>query len=536
MKERCKKKYDFNDSFVYERLISFFKSHGLTVLFEKVDLYSLKRNNDEIDYFIAQFIIENSQDETLEFDYLINMVKGFFVSNAISLQIDNNDLYKSNFKNVKVFLDTTFLIYALGFKLEESKNCSLEILKMLTDSNAELCCFFHNYEEVKSILIAYRNNIKNPRKFKSCKTLEFFDINKYSVDDVDDVINTLEEKINKLGISIEERPSYPSNEEEIKKNGDALIDYLGLKEYIKNLRPNYLEPNLETDISTAFSVKYLRHGKKAKKIENCIAFFITTNDFLVRAVNYYCTDNKNEIELFFSEKDIASIMWIKHFKTNIDFPKHQLIENAISALEPTESLIQQFYEKVQKLEKEGGITVEEAAILRLDRFAKKELMNRTYGDADFLEENTIFEILDEQKKSQTIVQNEIISNLTKKMELDDEDKRKRKERIMIKIQEDITNKNNRLFDAIKWIVRILFICVFVFSIYYTVIGFVNNYDIHSKFLSIASLILSIVSNIDLFFGNIGFLSKILGNIKLKHYYKKLEKAKENARYYEVDLD
>ena len=376
-------------------LISFFATNGMCIIKDTALLDLLKKRDDHQKYYIAQFIVEEYKKKTEVFSYIEDMVKGFFVSTAISIQPQNMDVAQSKFQGLNCYIDTRMVINALGLHLPEEKISSLELLTMLKEKGAELFCFEHNVQEILSIIIAYKHGLNNPYCNNFHQTLEAWDSQNYTVSDVDRYLSILRTKISHLGITIIERPtvtevdSYPFSDTE-------LINCIN-----DNMRYSNREA-IETDVQSVASILLLRDGYKNTEIEKCKYVFVTSNVHLTNVVNSFLLKNSicdfhNETMPIITDIDLSSIVWLKCYSSHKDFPRQKLIEQSLTALEPTPTMMTTFFEMVDRLVFEGGITADEAAIIRADSYCKKELSGLVKGDADSITVDTVYTIREKLK-------------------------------------------------------------------------------------------------------------------------------------------
>ena len=114
------------------------------------------------------------------FDYLVELVKGYFVTTALYLQAENPNATTASFSDVTFFLDTRLLLAYLGYKTEEENNSVQKMVESLKKNGAKLACFTYNIDEVNSILEAYKLSTISKSKRPSTFTLEYFDDHGYS--------------------------------------------------------------------------------------------------------------------------------------------------------------------------------------------------------------------------------------------------------------------------------------------------------------------------------------------------------------------
>lgn len=430
-------------------LVSFFASNGLCIIKNTALLELLKKKDDHQKYYISQFIIDEYSKQSEVFSYIEDMVKGFFVSAAISIQPQNIDVVQSKFQGLNCFLDTRIIINALGLHLPEERTSSLELLKMLTEKGAELYCFEHNVQEIISILTAYRYGLTNPHNITSHQTLEAWDRQQYTLSDVDRYMSLLKTKISQLGITIVERPcindiaSYPFDDSQ-------LISYID-----ENMNYNKHEA-IETDVQSVASIFLLRDGYKNTEIEKSKYVFVTSNVHLTNVVNTFLIRNSicnyhEETMPIITDIDLSSIVWLKCYSTHKEFPKQKLIEQSLTALEPTPTMMTTFFEMVDRLVSEGGITADEAAIIRTDAYCKKELSGLVRGNIDNITEETVYSIR-EKLKSQ------YVGDANKSSELNYQKYSEQKEanrKILAKAIQEIEVVGKTAFDATQKFLKVV---------------------------------------------------------------------------------
>ena len=123
LNEHFQSSYNTDESI--KALIDFFVTKGFIVVKNPKILEMVTQKNGKLDYYIANFIIDENNRQSIIFDYINDMVKGFFVSAAISTESKTGNMVKSKFKDTSFFLDTTIIIQALGFKLKaEKRECT----------------------------------------------------------------------------------------------------------------------------------------------------------------------------------------------------------------------------------------------------------------------------------------------------------------------------------------------------------------------------------------------------------------------------
>lgn len=516
----------YDEEIAMQALITFFATNGLCVIRDTMLLEMLKKSDDALKYCIAQFILQEWNAKSYIFNYIEDMVKGFFVSTVISLQPQNITVAHSKFKGLQCYIDTRIIINALGLHLPEAKEASLELLQMLKAKGAELCCFEHNYREIEDIVAAYKNGLKNPRNNRSHQTLEGWDEQKYTVTDVERYQILLASKITALGIKVIPRPSI-SDLQAYPFNDNDLVSYI-------EERMNYGNRDaLETDVSSVASILLLREGHRALEIEKSKAIFITSNIKLVSVVNSFLEENnvcfpENEAMPIITDMDMSSIVWLKCYSTHKDYPKQRLIEHALVALEPSPALLTTFFDIVDRIESEGGITEDEAAIIRTDAFCRKELANTVKGDNSSITEQTVYDIKDKlRKKYVGAAEEKTDLNYKKYIE-----ERETNRNSIVKALENVKtirqtayNKIYELLNVIAWIIIVGLIFSFIIL---SVIGVKDNGQIWRAMIL---LFFSICGTVDMVASKMNHIKRLIKYIATAISDRLADKKK--AEYVEI---
>lgn len=373
-------------------LIGFFANNGL-ILVQNPNQLSITKNTleDRVSYCVARFIVEEYRKETEIFDYIVNMVKGFFVSTAISFHPENLSMPHSKFKNLRCYLDTRVIIDALGLRLPSGKKAALELIDMLRSEQATVCCFQHTVTEISDIINAYKNSLTSPNSIGSYNTLEHWDEENYSVERVCRYLVLLEKKIEDLNIKIV--PSPAKFETRVKG-----LKTLKFQNNLKNKVTYHSSNAYNYDVLSVMGTMRLRNGAVATELEKCDHIFITTNTPLINVLNNCLKDYDGKIPPVISDVSMSSIVWFKCYNSHGDYPKHKLIDNAMLAIEPSSSVLKEFYEEVDHLLAEGELTEDEATIIRTDIHLKRELASSVNGDANLVDKNTVTQIHERLQK------------------------------------------------------------------------------------------------------------------------------------------
>lgn len=381
---------DYKQEEAERSLLLFFEREGGNVLLSVDNLVQLTYRNNEMEYYVAHFILEQNSKKTVLMDYLIELVKGYFVTMALYLQADNANVTTSSFKEVVFFLDTRILLACLGLKSKQENDSVQEMIRTLLGSGAKLACLTYNVDEVYGILEAYKNSRLYNGGWPSAYTLEYLDekLDGYSL--VDSYQRNITALLEREGIRCVSSDDVLPPERQDYTPGCG-IDYNEMEKIIKSYKPFYNIQTLPDDVNAIELVRRIRGSKKLPYIEKCRAVFVTGNGILIRATTEYLKKERIDVgfPLAISGDELCVIAWLKNFERNSELPKMRLLENVLAAITPSKELMFAYFTHLDNLERRGEISREEVTLLRVDHYAKRELMEQTHGNKEKLTDAVI---------------------------------------------------------------------------------------------------------------------------------------------------
>lgn len=477
---------------------------------------------EQTNYYIGQFILNENEKGTSIFESIYNIVCGFMLANVIYMQVDNSN--NASLKNVNFYIDTPLILNILGYKTEEKNNSATILIDLLKQKQGILKCFENNYNELYSIIYAYKENIG---RFNE-KTLEGLDILNYTETDVELILNNLKDILLKKEIKIEEMPNYEIN---------PGIDELELEKYLKEKYEEKDEKNekrIRIDVESISAISRLRAGKIFSKLEECKAIFVTTNYELVKSSTIFLNKKPFEqIGYVISDVELTTFLWLKNFRTNPDLPKFKLIENARLSMQPNPVIMERFKDALEKLNSMGLINeVDEFENLRTSYYYKSELMQKIGADRDKINPEIVRGIIDkksENLESRLNVANERIRKLEREKEESENDRREARISIEEGCKKKATKISKTIINSLNFglnVVLYTFLCI---SVFYTTLDILGNKQI-TNISAVVSLLVSIVGILDMIFPRMNYIKKWLmkkqENIREYLNYRLIKKERE----------
>ncbi|HFO9584538.1 TPA: hypothetical protein ACHLG2_002952, partial [Listeria monocytogenes] len=154
--------HEYSDNDIEESLINFIKKYNLDILkFDAEVDFRTSNSADELNYQISSVITEFLSEDSYLAKYLVDIVKGSMVLDAIS-NTDDLDLSKieKKFKNTTIYVDTSLAMFLLGLSGDRQQEPRVELIKLLQTNGANLSIFERNINEIENILEYLKFNLK----------------------------------------------------------------------------------------------------------------------------------------------------------------------------------------------------------------------------------------------------------------------------------------------------------------------------------------------------------------------------------------
>ena len=369
-------------------LLGFLKENDLLIMSAVTTgtlIPDLPPTTKSIKYYVAKYIRHLQDTASPELSYLHRLIEGNMLANAIFLPDPNRAGQK--FQRTKLFFDTTFLIYALGYGGKPRQEPCAELLNMLYESGADLRCFPHTVDEIINILDACSRRMKAGVRSDQYGTVDYFIEREYSDSDIQLLINNLPKNLQSIRVQIEAMPPYTPM---------YVIDELALSGAFDD-EIHYVNPQAnKRDVDSISAIMRLRHLQSYYYVENCCALFVTTNSRLAKAVRMFFHRNSSErvVSSCITDSSLTTLLWLKKPLQMPDLPMKRIIADCYAALQPDEQLIQAYLTKIKQLEQNKEITPDEVLMLRYSLEARQALMDLTSGDEDAFTHITVQEVLE----------------------------------------------------------------------------------------------------------------------------------------------
>jgi len=368
---------------------SYLASHSLT-LFRALRNRTLipmpKGATKSQKYVFAAYVNNLVELNDALLDYVDTVLEGHMLATAVFLPDPGST--KAKFKDTCVFFDTNFILSALGHAGKSLEAPKKELLEILYEFGADLCCFDHTYDEITFVLRGCAANLRaGTQNSGHGSTFDYFFTKGFNESDVLLLVERLESGMKRIRIGIKNTPTYDSNYK---------VDEVKLEERIKS-GVNYSNLYaMKRDLDSLTAIIRLRGHSQAVIIERSKAIFVTTNTALVRAANEFLHHemNSNEPPIAISDWDLMNLLWLKGPIRAPALPRKRLLADCYAAVQPSDEFRKRYFDEVEKLANLGKFSASDVYALRRSLEAQKIAMDLSVGDEDAFTEGTVQEVLE----------------------------------------------------------------------------------------------------------------------------------------------
>lgn len=266
----------------------------------------------------------------------------------------------------------------------------------------------------------------------------------------------------------------------------------------------YKKDTLDNDIKSIAATLVLRDQFATESIEDCRAIFVTSNTQLTNRTRSFLVKegvlNNRYVMPIITDIELSSIVWLKCYSTHKDYPTKKLIEYSLAALEPTDELMKAFIHTVDKMQADGEIDYEEATLIKIDSFCRRELARITKGDASSVDEVVVHSVRDAcvRNIAGDAVQERDSAIRDSQVSLEKYAAEKAKNRQLLKrIIEDVSEKSRRTEKSVSAILHILTYLAFAMLAIVSVVSTIKGHNQHEFYVyAIIALVVEILGVID----------------------------------------
>jgi hypothetical protein len=377
-----------------EFLISFLEYYKIDVILEKeippeIEDSPIARKNRIVAEYIRGCISE--QGEKLE--TINEIIEGLIVYGTAFL-VDISEQSK-DFKDIEVYLDSTFLRQLLGFEGEANELLAKESVSALKAARARTRAFSITLDEIKSILSMYERNLVSSSKIENLRqtpmTRHFLQ-QRYKPSDMVQFSVTLESRLSELGIQVSDPPKHVAK---------YTLDERRLQSLLANeISSDEEQPRVIHDVNCVAAILTIRAGVKTNSLERSKAVFATTSSSVLQKIRLWWHEQNegNVVAPAVNIRFLTNRAWLKKPQIATKLKVRELLVLCNTVLAPTKRTWSAFVNHLHDLESQKKLMTEEAVAILASELVQKSLTDLE-GDHSDPDATTLDEIIEKVKVS-----------------------------------------------------------------------------------------------------------------------------------------
>ncbi len=334
---------------------------------------------------VALFLHERCLPDPSLAAVLKRLLEGLVLESTLLLR--DIERARRNFKGLQVFLDTGFLLRALGYSGEPQANLARETLALFEATDARTLAFDVTLEEILRILAVYRDRLMTPA---GREQLRFTDLTRHFREakctsaDIAQEMALLPSHLSALGIGVTPVP---------RRQREYQSDEASLQEILRRPGGDPDEPRVLHDVDCVVGIAVLRRGRTATAWEDATAVFAsTTAEVVAKIERWHSETGGRGLPPAVHVARLTNIAWLKNPQVGAALKQQELVALCSAALSPSESTWRQFVSHLRRMQDAGSLTSDEAVAV-----LASELTERMLGQLPVSEEldaETVAEVIE----------------------------------------------------------------------------------------------------------------------------------------------
>jgi predicted transcriptional regulator len=497
-------------------LLDFVKSNlpSITSFIYRPTDFILPNGGDKDYKTLTKFLINVEESKPEAFSIFSDLFYGSIICTLI--QTEDTQVIPSSLKDVSVFIDANTAFSMLGLHQKEINRACKELLVLLRKEECNLYIFDFTVDEMIGVLNGYSayynklwGNLKVDTIYSSLRNAGKSPV------DVRIIIANIEKSLKENEISV-----YPTDF----KLSNGLMDGLDTTIMAQYKREGN-QRSLNHDMLAIKSIIKMRKKLRPRKIEQCLAIFLTSDSKLVR---YCLIENQHKEKGTISEaiidRYLTQILWLK-FPQNCKVPLYSAIAAHSRDLLINRGVWFKFLEIITTMQDREKITADDLSLILYCQDIEELLIpieDPSLISEEFVQVNVdlVKAKIEERQQEADAALHHITNDLedvSKQLVEAKEERLKLSDKVNTiekNIELQATRKSNNMF-LLTWIVIILAIAAICIYVDYLFYRYNKNYWVYIAWLPIFSLVGIKISLIDL----MSSYKKYLFN----KYYKRLER-------------
>jgi len=382
---------------VEKNIFQFFDCYDENILSIN-DLYPPEKN-DVFNYALYSYIKELSEKDKEVFDFIVAISFSNIMIETIFYSSDFKDT-PDFFLGLNVYLDTPIVFALLGMDSKERTDSCKMLVSRMKKAGCSVQIIDHNFGEIKGIMeraAGWATDINYDIQ-KANNVARFFHDKLHGVPEIADFCESVEAKLNEMGITIRET-SYDITQDAFQE--DEKILYSMIEERYAQDGKSILEEKRQSiiiDVRSIIMVYRERQGRVSTHIQESGHILNTLNGAIANVCKKYESNksiNSGHIPACVSADLFGSVLWLFTPLIKMEYQRKQLLADCYMALQPSKEMLAKYMDTLVRARNAGEIDEKKFLFMRAHAAVNDALMNVTKGDYARFNDQTYREVYDE---------------------------------------------------------------------------------------------------------------------------------------------
>lgn len=332
---------------------------------------------------------------------------------------------QADYSDLHVYLDSPIIFALLGMDDASRTEAYKKLIEDMQSVHCNVHVLDHNFQEVDGI-IARASSWANSTEYdlrKANNAARFFHDSRMSDEEIAEFCESLEGKLNDLGITVKET-HYDIYQNKFQEDENCLFDMVKSRylEHGYGLTEDK-EKSIRVDVRSIVMVYRERQGQTATRLQNAKHIMLTSNNAIANVSKKYESNRSlqaGHIPACISADLFGAVLWLNSPLQMQEYQKKKLLADCYAFLKPSKALLNKYIQSLDEARAADKIDEKTFLFLRTHQVVLDSLMDITQGDYARFNSNTYLEVYDDiQSRAQKQYRDEAASHEQTKQELED---------------------------------------------------------------------------------------------------------------------
>lgn len=439
------------------------------VIFTKDITYD-EQSTSPMRYAWYSFVKNKAEEKTDIYDFIAAISASNITRQALFFEGET----KADYSDLHVYLDSPIVFALLGMADASRTDSYKKLISDMLKANCNIHVMDHNFQEVDGIInraAAWANSTAYDLR-KANNAARFFHDSRMSDTEITEFCQSIENKLNELGITIK-KTSYDVFQDKFQEDEGCLFDMVKDRylEHGSSLLPDK-EESVRVDVRSIIMVYRERQGQTATRLQNAKHIMLTSNNTIANISKKYESNRSiqsGHIPACISADLFGAILWLNNPLQMQEYQKQKLLADCYAYLRPNKALIDKYIQSLDEARAADKIDEKTFLFLRTHKVVLDSLMDITQGDYARFNSSTYIEVYEDiESKANKKYSDEVAAHEQTKNELENikaraSEKSKEQDRTIQELKEKVQsleyeknqNKKNKFEKKVQlvgWIV------------------------------------------------------------------------------------